>query len=367
MEAKPFPQQDLAELFLEERVPSTGAASSSAAPVPKARSRGVRGSSAVSGKQVLKRPATKEARPLRVAALAAAKLPVRGKGKRKQVKRCSKCGAFGHRADSRKCPDFGAERTEANPLPRWTARKQERQAAAAASVSGARPRDLAQPRARVTWVAASVLRRILDKLRLRREPPPAWEVKYMRDVSPGRQQRVRVDRRCEEKPQKVLEADEGAAYSRLLRAGFARQWAGKFCSVCESPFRALSPGGVFKCRRASRHTRHPWAGTAFAGSTLSDRHKYNLCIGYAARLSPTQAVVDKGVNRETATCLWRFFRRAEAHSLPKIMISLKFEVWVCLILMLEHTPSIDFCSLQGFFLCFQGLVILILGQGPHGL
>ena len=76
------------------------------------------------------------------------------------------------------------------------------------------------------WKSQHYELRRSSRLKLLREEPPAWRVPYTRELSPGRLQRVRIDRRCVEKPQAVLESDEGVAYGRLLEAGFARQWPG---------------------------------------------------------------------------------------------------------------------------------------------
>ena len=67
-----------------------------------------------------------------------------------------------------------------------------------------------------------------------------------------------------------------------------------------------------RCSGRPQHKLSAWAGTPFSGSSLSARHAYNLCVGYSARLTPTQAAVDKGVERSTASTYWKWFRRAEA-------------------------------------------------------
>ncbi len=58
---------------------------------------------------------------------------------------------------------------------------------------------------------------------------------------------------------------------------------------------------------------------------MSNRQCYNICVGYAATLSITQACIDKGLHRNTLSKYWRFFRCAEAYMGSKFRGEFRFE------------------------------------------
>lgn len=161
-------------------------------------------------------------------------------------------------------------------------------------------------------------------------PAPIWRTSYTRDVSPGRAARKRIDLRVETKPQVVLEGTEADCLQLMVNSGFAQNFANRTCK-CGELFGGLvlcgKPGNKFavhRCRGRTRHKRSPWHGTIWSDSDLSVRHRFNVAVGYASGMGPTQAVVDKGINRGTASQSWRFFRRAEADAGAELRASTVF-------------------------------------------
>ena len=157
------------------------------------------------------------------------------------------------------------------------------------------------------------------------QPKPAWNPPYTREVSPGRQARdARIDLRSLEKPHAVLDADDDAAKAALIRLGFVRDWRGQPCLRCADGVYVGQKS--FRCNNLKcRDSVKIWQGSSFSNSQLSARQCYNLCVGYAAGLTVTMAVVDKGVSRPTASRHWKYFRCAEACAGLFLRAECKFE------------------------------------------
>ena len=156
--------------------------------------------------------------------MAKARQRVGGK-KRVQVKQCSKCGGFGHRADYANCLLFGAPRGEDNPAPRWS----QRQKKTATLSESARPASSFDPRLRTSAARGKVFSRILKHFWLKRKANPEYAPKCTREVSPGRRAQKRICLRSTERVQTVLEGTERAALERLVSFGFLYKWAGERC------------------------------------------------------------------------------------------------------------------------------------------
>ena len=227
-----------------------------------------------------------------------------------QTKTCSRCGQQGHRMDSLQCPMRAQPWPEGKPRPRWLAKKT--CAKIAASSKGL---DQRTPASRFR-----ILQRILAKQRFTTRPPvverPSWAPAYTAPPSPGKASQRRVDRRRCSKPYEVLEGDEATAKAALASLGLVWNPEGRKCLECKvgryAAYRQRPE--MFRCGRGvCRDHRSFWKGSAWFNSGISVRRCYNLAVGYSARLSPTQASLDKGMKLDDLLPYWRYFRGAMAH------------------------------------------------------
>ena len=239
----------------------------------------------------------------------------------KQLKTCSRCGQAGHRMDSLKCPMRGKPWPEGKPRPRWLPKK----ATVKAKAGSRAALDQRTPASRVR-----ILQRILAKQQLTTRRPvverPAWAPSYTAPPSPGKASQRRIDRRRVSKPYEVLEGDEGAARAAMVSLGLVWSPDGRRCLKCQAgryaPYRTRPD--MFRCSRAKcRDHRSLWKGSAWWNSGMSVRRSYNLAVGFSARLSPTQASLDKGLKLDVVIPYWRYFRGAMAHR----GLQLRSNVW----------------------------------------
>jgi hypothetical protein len=180
-----------------------------------------------------------------------------------QLKTCSRCGGIGHRVDGKSCPMKGQPREEdCKPAARWMNKKK-------AQLGNLK----VDPRQRTCWARSKNLAKILKQFLLKKHCPAPYEPQYVREESPGRKLRVRVDRRCKEKPHDVLDKDNATAVDVLRRAGFLRSWPGAACvHQCGGTYKRKAKKGrtFFVCRQCGRAVGI-WLGTPFYNTKMSAR------------------------------------------------------------------------------------------------
>ena len=249
-----------------------------------------------------------DASSARAAALnAMGPLTGRRKGQRQQVKQCSRCGAFGHRMDSRKCPMF-SEPSSHGEGARWINKRKH-------GLRNGVPEGT-----RASAQRARIFARIMRKYRfnsrraiVEREP---WNPPYIRETSPGRRaMKKRRDRRRTFDIHHVLDADNSrdAARKSLMNLGFIREWHDAPCLTCaKGKYKAIKgKSDMLRCGTCKRKTSL-WRGSAFSGTGLTETRCLNLCVGFAARQDPTITSIDKGVNYCTVAKYFKYFRCAQA-------------------------------------------------------
>ena len=228
----------------------------------------------------------------------------------KQRKKCSRCGQWGHRMDSKSCPMHGQSWPSDVPCPRWLSKRRVAQATSIAV-------DVNQ-RTRADRMQA--LQKILAKQGLTAKHPkverPPWCPPYCPPPSPGKQQQRRIDRRRTIHPYDVLEDTEENARKALADAGFLWHPLGKKCLECKQGTYGPVKGreDLYRCgRKQCKSGRSLFSGSAWWRSGISVRRCYNLALGFSSRLTPTQASLDKGLKLDSVTAYWRDFRAAMAH------------------------------------------------------
>ena len=104
-------------------------------------------------------------------------------------------------------------------------------------------------------------------------------------------------------------------------------WDAQTCPHCSEGLLALERSSnpyVFICR-ACRKCVSQWTGSPFKNSKITVAKCYNICVGFSARLSVTQACVDKGLTRNAVSRYWKYFRAVEAWNGREKMCSTCFQ------------------------------------------
>ena len=233
---------------------------------------------------------------------------------RKQLKTCSRCKGVGHRVGSRKCPLRDVPLPPDHEPPRWLSKKK-----ASKLLRSTR----ADPLQRTSAARARNLAMLLRRFKMQAKRPsmerPPWQPKYAREDSPRKKlHKVRREDRRTTDPWEVVEKTEGCAEEELRRLGFLRKWQGKACLICKDgsygslTARAMHRCGSTTCRKhVGVYRGSAWQGTV---SATSARFCHSCAVGYAARLRPAQACIDKGLSRKQVYRMWRYFRAAEAQA-----------------------------------------------------